>query len=127
MKAKDLTLKVVNEKNDNEFELLDFKPYMTYESFIGCIIGDSEILRPTGIKDIEGTMTYENYIIEVEELIGDKRKYKCLVEYNDSKAKFEAKEIRTDIKYIHQMDILSGLCKLKVIGNIYQNPELLEG
>lgn len=125
MKAKDFTLKVVNEINDNEFELLDFKPYMSYESFIGCILGDTEILRPTGVIDIEYKMIYENYIIEVEEMIGDKRKYKCVVKYNSSKARFEAKEIRIDIKYIHQMDILNSLCKLKVIGNIYQNKDLL--
>ena len=125
MKAKDFTLKVVNEINDNEFELLDFKPYMSYESFIGCILGDTEILRPTGVIDIEYKMIYENYIIEVEEMIGDKRKYKCVVKYNSSKAIFEAKDIRIDIKYIHQMDIFNSLCKLKVIGNIYQNKDLL--
>ncbi len=126
MKAKDFTLKVVNEIEDNNFKILNFKPYMSYESFIGRILGDAEILRPTGITDVEGDMIYENYIIEVEEMIGDKRKYKCIVQYNDSKARFEAKEIRKDMKYIHVFEILNSLCKLKIIGNVYQNPELLK-
>ncbi|MBB6625239.1 hypothetical protein H7E67_17625 [Clostridium gasigenes] len=125
MKAKDFTLKVVNEIDEDKFELVEFKPYMTYASCINCILGDAEILRPTGIKDIEGKMIYENYIIEVEERIGDKRKYKCIVKYNDFKARFEAKEIRTDISYTHKMDILNSMCWLKVVGNIYQNKELL--
>lgn len=126
MKAKDFTLKVVNEIEDNNFEILNFKPYMSYESFIGRILGDAEILRPTGITDVEDDMIYENYIIEVEEMIGDKRKYKCIVQYHDSKARFEAKEIRKDMKYIHVFEILNSLCKLKIIGNVYQNPELLK-
>lgn len=125
MKAKDFTLKAVNEIDENKFELVDFKPYITYTSCINCILGDAEILRPTGIKDIEGKMIYENYIIEVEEMIGDKRKYKCVIEYNDTKARFEAKEIRTDMKYIHVFEILNSLCSLKIIGNIYQNKDLL--
>lgn len=126
MKAKDFTLKVVNEIAKDKFELVEFKPYMTYASYINCILGDAEILRPTGVKDIEGKMIYEDYIIEVEEMIGDKRKYKCIVSYNSSKARFEAKELRSDMRYIHQMDILNNLCKLKIIGNIYQDKELLK-
>ena len=49
MKAKDLVLKVVNEIEEGKFEFNDFKPYMSYESFIGCILADAEILRPTGL------------------------------------------------------------------------------
>lgn len=126
MKAKDLVLKVVNQLDKDEYELIEVAPTMKYEEIVGMVLEDAEILRPTGIKDIEGKVIYENYIIEVEEMIGDKRKYNCIVKYNDSKARFEAREIRTDIKYIHQMDILNSLCKLKVIGNIYQNEELLK-
>lgn len=128
IKAKDFNLKVVNEIEENEFELLDFKPYMEYKDFVGRILADAEILRPTGIVDINGLMIYENYIIDVKDtdMLGNTENYKCIVTYNESKARFEATELRADVKYIHTMEILNGLCKLKVIGNIYQNKELLK-
>lgn len=128
MKAKDFKLKVVNEIENGKFEIEEFMPFMAYEDFVGCILGDAEILRPTGIYDIEGNMIYENYIIKVEDIdmLGNRRVYKCVINYNDSDAKFEAKEIRSDMKYIHQLSTLNCLCKLKIVGNIYQNNELLK-
>lgn len=125
MKAKDFTLKVVNEVEEGVFELIDFKPYMSYTNIIDFILEDAEILRPTGVKDLEREMIYENYIIEVEEMVGNKRKYMCVVYYNDSKTRFEAKEIRADMKYIHLMEILNSLCIIRILGNTYQNKDLL--
>lgn len=59
MKAKDFALKVVNEIEEDKFEIKEFKPYMSYESFIGCIVPEAEILRPTGSKDRKGKEIYE--------------------------------------------------------------------
>ncbi|WP_010295949.1 YopX family protein [Clostridium senegalense] len=66
MKAKELTLRVVNEIEEGKFELKEFKPYMTYESFIGCILGEAEILRPTGRKDRNNREIYESDYLGVE-------------------------------------------------------------
>lgn len=66
MKAKDLVLRVVNEVEEGKFEIKEFKPYMTYESFIGTILADAEILRPTGLKDRLGREIYEGDYLGVE-------------------------------------------------------------
>ncbi|MBS6501866.1 MAG: hypothetical protein KH415_09575 [Clostridium sp.] len=63
MKAQNLKLKVVNETNKDEYELVSFKPYMEFENFIGCIVGNAEILRSTGIKDKNGINVYEGDLI----------------------------------------------------------------
>lgn len=63
MKAKNYNLKVVNETEKNVFELVSFKPYEQFESFIGCIVGEATILRPTGIRDKNGIAVYEGDLI----------------------------------------------------------------
>lgn len=126
MKAKDLTLRVVNETKDGRFEIKEFKPYMAYETFIGCILNNAEILRPTGVLDTEGNMIYENCIIEAKDnIFASEIIKKYVIKYNDSKAKFEVEEIGKDIKHTYQLSTLNSLCRLKIIGNIYQNDESL--
>ena len=66
MKAKDLILRVVNEVEKGKFEIKEFKPYMNYENFIGTILADAEILRPTGLKDRQGREIYEGDYLGIE-------------------------------------------------------------
>lgn len=63
MQAQNLKLKVVNETEKNMFECITFKPYESFESFIGCIVGEAIILRPTGVKDKNGIAVYEGDLI----------------------------------------------------------------
>ena len=87
---------------------------------------DAEIMQYTGLKDKNGVEIYEGDIIEIKELIGDKRKYKCIVEYNSLKVRYEAREIRKDMTYVHEFYVLNCMSEIKVIGNIYDNPLLVQ-
>lgn len=87
MKAKDLVLRVVNEIENGKYEIREFKPYMGYESFVGCITGDAEILLPTGIKDEKGNMIYKGDYLCIS---GEDEDYKnpICVEFNEYKGKW---------------------------------------
>jgi len=85
-----------------------------------------EVMQYIGLKDKKRAEIYEMDIIEIEELIGDKRKYKCIVEYNSLKARYEAREIRKDMTYVHELYVLNCMSEIKVIGNIYDNPLLVQ-
>lgn len=120
MEAKHLTLMVVNEIEEGKFEIKEFKPYMTYESFVGCILGDAKILRPTGLKDKNDKEIYEGYIVRY---FNNEENGIFEVKYDSCKFYglwIEATflDISTDLFYL-------GCSKeLEIIGNIYQNPEL---
>lgn len=90
MKAKDLILKIVNEIDKGKYEILEFKPYMAYESFIGCILADAEILLPTGIKDKNRNMIYQGDYLCVNGKNGKDEDYRrpVCVEFNKDKGKW---------------------------------------
>ena len=71
---------------------------------------DVELMQYTGLKDKNGKEIYEGDIVEVMDLI-------CIVEWG---------EYRWFFREIQKQDIgFSGIC-MKIIGNIYENPELME-
>jgi len=135
MKAKGLTLKVVNEIENGKFEIKEFKPYMSYESFIGCIVPEAEILRPTGLKDKNEKEIYEGYIVEIGDFIysikfeiGSFMLVRCSDE-TDMYAEFD-NCWNDDVYPLCQLHWESNadediLYNCEIIGNIYQNPELL--
>ena len=123
MKAKDLVLKVVNETEDGKYEIKEFKSYMTYESFVGNILADAEILRPTGIKDVTGKQIYEGDIVEFYNDVYYILKpgiAKIIYELGA----FQMVNERYGADYLGNMDI-DDMC-IRVIGNIYENPKLLK-
>jgi uncharacterized phage protein (TIGR01671 family) len=74
----------------------------------------------TGLKDKNGTEIYEGDVVETPEYPGK-------IVYNEKYACFELWRPRSSDCFIaltHQQDI--GMGDLEVVGNIHENPELLE-
>ncbi|MDP5372494.1 YopX family protein [Lactiplantibacillus plantarum] len=72
-----------------------------------------ELLQFTGLKDVNGKDIYEGDILE-------NRKYRSIVKF--ASGKFLADLIET----IQTFDLIGETHGSKVIGNVHENPELLE-
>jgi hypothetical protein len=72
---------------------------------------DVELMQYTGLKDREGREIYESDIVKEGDLIG-------VIGWHDDYARF---------RYTHETGSAGLYCFYgEVIGNIYENPELLE-
>ena len=76
---------------------------------------DIELMQFTGLKDKNGKEIYEGDIIRV---IGDPERYEIF--WNERFATFELKYTGNSLGYT-----INSYEKVEVIGNIYENPELL--
>lgn len=138
MKAKDMKLKVVNEIEENKFEIESFEPYMANENFIGTILGDAEILRPSGMFDSEYNEIVEGDIVEVTvgnitylaEIVFEIGAF--MIGMNeDNLAKLFPNNWNDNVKALSELyweqEFMEDNCIycLKIIGNKYQNKELL--
>ena len=92
-----------------------------------------EVMQYTGLKDKHGTVIYEGDIIKCR-IVTPKRNWKELrtVAYDEDMARFAAVSLDGN----HWSSLPSNvefnlnpvrIDKCKIIGNIYENPELLEG
>ena len=79
----------------------------------------NSLLQCTGLKDRNGTLIYEGDIIEV---LPDKEY--AIIEWNKEMARFDI--CIKNSKSIYRFATYCG-DELEVIGNIYENPELLKG
>ena len=81
-----------------------------------------KIMQFTGLKDKNGKEIYEGDILTIERgLIGKKVSVICQVKWNVIEGSFEL--ISIEDNSLGYMDEL-GVCE--VVGNIYENPELLK-
>jgi len=92
----------------------------------GSVINDLILMQFTGLLDKNGKEIFENDIIVLSHPCWS---VKCIVKYDNQLAcyvleSFEKidKGVRKSFLHIYQEDL-----NYKVIGNIYQNPELLGG
>ncbi|MDQ4711966.1 MULTISPECIES: YopX family protein [Bacillus] len=96
-----------------------------HDSGGGCVVSsddkDAALMWGTGFKVKNGRQIYDR-----DMLIGRGMTHPLLVEWSDYYGAFRVDE---DTKYLFHMLINYGLARyeLEVIGDVYQNPELLEG
>ncbi|MDU2085986.1 YopX family protein [Clostridium perfringens] len=123
---RDIKFRVWSEKNKKMLEVQkhSFKTglSMPYGSNMECYFGN--LMRYTGLKDISEKEIYEGDIVSFYN--DEEYKFKstnALVIYDSAVFMLEHKKLGEE--YLGEMDI-ENMC-IKIIGNIYENPELLEG
>ena len=101
------------------FESINFQERRVYEDTVSYRkFNDIELMQYTGLKDMKGKEIYEGDILF--ESFGEKY-YKVVFENGSFRAEFEGdfEEYSFDL-----IDVVAQGCE--VVGNIYENPELMK-
>ena len=121
-----------------DVELKSMKEVMDIDYRLECVeVSDSDgdtyiqgfsnikLMQSTGLTDKNGKEIFEGDVLKIT----DKHSWLEVVSFNEKKAMFVSKEIHrnTDIPESPLWDLfITNLFKLEVIGNRYENKELLE-
>lgn len=101
---------------------VDYKPVIKKAIYRGYL------MQSTGLKDVNGELIYEGDIVsvkvEIQDFFGEDEYYS---ENYKGKIIFEKGEIAIDVIDItrHLISLFFNIKGCEVIGNIYENPELL--
>ena len=86
---------------------------------------DLELMQSTGIKDKPGKEIFEGDVLKVT----DEHSWLEVVKYDDEKAMFVSEEVNREFKVPDRplYDLFNtNIFTVEIIGNIYENPELLK-
>ena len=125
-----MILKVVNETEDGEIELIEFSPTMKDSEIVSRIVDGAPILRPLESTDEDGNDLWEKDIIEFEyEEDDENKKHKGFSSYEECMWIVECDDIPDG--YIELRDLVENECdccwiKGKKLGNKHTHPNLLK-
>ena len=117
--AKDFKFRVWTASSEMFYGDTPFVSYVDQYHYQDC-----PVMQFTSMKDSEGTDIYEGDIVQYStQHSGDTYSERCIVEYNPEFAWFCCKTVKG-----HHRQTLGAHkhLEVKVLGNIYENPELLE-
>ena len=84
---------------------------------------DIVLMQSTGFKDKNGKEIFEGDILRVTNLSS----WLEVVSFNEDKATFVSKETKRKVEETPLYDLFNtDIFEVEIIGNIYENPELLE-
>lgn len=125
-----MILKVVNETEDGNVELIEFSPTMKDSEIVSRIVDGAPILRPLESTDEEGKYLWEKDIIEFEyEEDEENKKYIGYIDYEECMWIVVCDNIPDG--YIELRDLVKSECdcswvKGKKLGNKYTNLNLIK-
>ncbi len=83
-------------------------------------VQDVPLMQFTGLKDKNGREIYEGDILK------SGNESEAVIVWSQEKARWKIDESQTKSGWIHPVDGFGGMDNAEVIGNIYENPELLK-
>lgn len=104
-------------------EMINWEQYKTElvsDDFVNHGKGPLTIMQYTGVKDINGKEIYEGDIV----IVG-KGEWICKVYYSNMRQAFMLKDL--DIEYENSLNFMSQFNAYKIIGNVYEYPNLMKG
>ena len=92
---------------------------------VNAKIDEIELMQSTGLFDENDKEIFDGDILKVKIMSG--QSWLETVRYNDEKAMFVSKEVKRTVLESPLYDLfITDLFEVEVIGNIYENPELVE-
>lgn len=92
---------------------------------VNAKIDKIELMQSTGLFDENDKEIFDGDILKVKIMSG--QSWLETVRYNDEKAMFVSKEVKHKVLESPLYDLfITDLFEVEVIGNIYENPELVE-
>lgn len=86
-----------------------------------------KIMQYTGLKDKDGKEIYEGDIVSLKYLYDKRTTDKGQVVWREDKASFGLKSLKGLTNEVYELYQVTAEHNLEIIGNIYENPELLKG
>ena len=85
-----------------------------------------KIMQYTGLKDKNGKEIYEGYIVSLKYLYDKRTTDRAQVSWQEDKASFGLKSLKGLTNEVYELYQVTAEHNLEIMGNIYENKELLD-